>query len=516
MRRLSSLKAQCKHFLLALFFRAVKSHKDEFVKSRSLSQLRRHMSLYQHFAKMFSNVSELSKSRVLGYRSAADQRPPVEYLRQPIASPFIMACRSGQRLYLVMKGGLRVLASLLVSMLGAFLRLLRISSIDTETNRAVTMEDELGALLSFAGKSVEGLEQLVHRLRYLAEIPQLVRWDEWPWDYVYQPLKRSVIQLALDNQKRVLKVAFGNEVPQNISLSSFQDHLLKRIRLHSDKMQYFRLGDANTIAEELEEKMTQTWALLRENNDLDYFPSLSNDTDGDSGATAGSSPMSSDSGVAAPTASAPTSPNPPSTRAPPRSSINGPHPVSFCIVCSQPTVMSCNSCHSTYYCSTDCQRAHWPTHYPYCTIAVGGSALAPSTTQSCKALVLFAHTSTPHWKMIDVRIAAPPASGAPRVIEPGLPIELNLGNSPASVFCIKGVGGSSLSRPYQVFFRNSFLKDGSPINLAVKSLHPEITYPWAGNMVVFKFDGSRREKYEHMEPSDLVQIAQFFRTYPNA
>ncbi|QRV83257.1 MYND Zn-finger protein [Ceratobasidium sp. AG-Ba] len=178
--------------------------------------------------------------------------------------------------------------------------------------------------------------------------------------------------------------------------------------------------------------------------------------------------------------------------------------------------MSCNTCHSVYYCSTDCQRAHWPTHYPYCNAALGGPAPAPFTTQSCKALVLFAHTSTPHWRMIEVRIAVPPPSGGPRVIEPQFPVELNLGNWPASVFCIRDVGGSSLSRPYQVFFRNSFLKDGSPINLAVKSLHPEITYPWAGNIVVFKFDGSRRERYGHMEPSDLVQIAQFFRTYPNA
>ncbi|KAG8741885.1 hypothetical protein FRC10_002298 [Ceratobasidium sp. 414] len=131
-----------------------------------------------------------------------------------------------------------------------------------------------------------------------------------------------------------------------------------------------------------------------------------------------------------------------------------------------------------------------------------GSTPPPSVdTQRFQALVLFAHSPARHWRMIDVHISMLPAAGGPRPI-PQFDAELNLGDRPGHEICLHDVGGSPLSQPYQIFFR-------------VRNLHPEIAYPWAGNIVIFKFDGSRRQRYRHMEQSDLVQIAQFFRTYPN-
>eukprot|EP00744_Colponema_vietnamica_P003648 GILI01005559.1.p2 GENE.GILI01005559.1~~GILI01005559.1.p2 ORF type:complete len:192 (-),score=48.06 GILI01005559.1:1054-1629(-) len=33
---------------------------------------------------------------------------------------------------------------------------------------------------------------------------------------------------------------------------------------------------------------------------------------------------------------------------------------------SAESMKSCGSCHNAFYCSRDCQRAHWPTHKPLC------------------------------------------------------------------------------------------------------------------------------------------------------
>ncbi|KAG9099720.1 hypothetical protein FS749_000582 [Ceratobasidium sp. UAMH 11750] len=181
--------------------------------------------------------------------------------------------------------------------------------------------------------------------------------------------------------------------------------------------------------------------------------------------------------------------------------------------------MNCERCRRVWYCSTECQQLDWPNHHVNCVPTLpsppSGSTSPPSVeTQRVQALVLLAHSPARHWRMINVHTSTLPAAGGPHPI-PQFDAELNLGERPGHVICLHDVGGSPLSQPYQIFFRNSFLNDQSPINLGVRSLHPEITYLWAGNIVIFKFDGSRRQRYRHMEQSDIVQIAQFFRTYPN-
>ena len=105
-------------------------------------------------------------------------------------------------------------------------------------------------------------------------------------------------------------------------------------------------------------------------------------------------------------------------------------------------------------------------------------------------------------------------AGGPRLV-PQFDPELNMGDQPGNEICLTDVGGGPLHFPYQIFFRRGFKIDGSPINRCVRALHPEIAYPWAGNLVIFKFVGSRRQMYKHMEPGDLPQIVQFLRTYAN-
>jgi hypothetical protein len=170
-------------------------------------------------------------------------------------------------------------------------------------------------------------------------------------------------------------------------------------------------------------------------------------------------------------------------------------------------------CRIEWYCSIECHRSDWPRHHVNCvpssTNAPHGSVLA--TTQTVKALVLFANLPELHWRTIKVHTYIL-STGRSQAFPQFDPV-LNLGGELGSRICLQDVGGSFLSFPYQIFFRNGFLCDGSPINIGIRSLHPDIGHPWAGNIVILKFNGSRRQGYRDMELGDIPTIAQFFRTY---
>lgn len=176
---------------------------------------------------------------------------------------------------------------------------------------------------------------------------------------------------------------------------------------------------------------------------------------------------------------------------------------------------NCSRCQQACYCSAQCQAKHWNVHHMHCVPRPSDSpssrAPSPVDTQSFRALILPAHSTAHQLRMIDVHIFASGADG-PRLV-PQFSPELGLGDQPDHEICLTDVGGSQLSFPYQIFFRRSFRTDGSPINMCVRALHPEIVYPWAGNLVIFKYNGSRRQMYRHIDLSDLPQIVQFLRTY---
>lgn len=174
---------------------------------------------------------------------------------------------------------------------------------------------------------------------------------------------------------------------------------------------------------------------------------------------------------------------------------------------------SLDSCRTEWYCSVECHSADWPKHHANCapssTNAPRGSILA--TTQSIRALVLFASQREPQWRTVTVHIYIL-AAGRSQAF-PHFDSALNLGDELGSRVCLKDVGGSPLNFPYQIFFRNRFLSDGSLINAGIRNLYPDTPHPWAGNVVILKFNGSRRQGYRDMDLADLPAVAQFFRTY---
>ncbi|KAG8695834.1 hypothetical protein FRC08_007532 [Ceratobasidium sp. 394] len=130
----------------------------------------------------------------------------------------------------------------------------------------VFIEDELESsiVISKAARhrSVDALESISQKLRSLAEVLPLVQWKQWPWDHIYQPIKRHTLEL-LAKEKSVLQVSFPNNSNQAITVSKFQEHLLQRIRDHARRVESFWLGSATDIQGEMEDRISQVWASIR-------------------------------------------------------------------------------------------------------------------------------------------------------------------------------------------------------------------------------------------------------------
>ncbi|KAL5639267.1 hypothetical protein ACGC1H_006695 [Rhizoctonia solani] len=188
----------------------------------------------------------------------------------------------------------------------------------------------------------------------------------------------------------------------------------------------------------------------------------------------------------------------------------------YCQVCYQPSFLQCTRCCSVWYCSTACQSAAWPTHYATCVPVEEALRPSPPIEGSAfvQALVLPADTSR-HF-ISPVRVEARASSTGSIRWVPNFDSDAGLGVSPANIVNLEGFGGSAHRFPFHIFFRRSFMNDGSQLNASVRSLtQGRAAHPWAGNVVVLKFHGSRREKYRDFEITDIAVIAHFLLHYPN-
>ncbi|KAG9085300.1 hypothetical protein FS749_004545 [Ceratobasidium sp. UAMH 11750] len=187
-----------------------------------------------------------------------------------------------------------------------------------------------------------------------------------------------------------------------------------------------------------------------------------------------------------------------------------------CEVCQKGAFFQCTGCDSAWYCSEDCQRAAWPNHHAVCAPPATGApqhSLIESTT-FVQALVLPANSSKPY--ITPVKVAARPELNGTMQWAPDFERTLSLGVTPASIVNSTGFGGSALRFPFHIFFRNTFMNDGSLLNESIRSLtRGGANHPWAGNVVVLKYHGSRRERYRDFEITDIAVVANFFLRYPN-
>ncbi|KAG9120028.1 hypothetical protein FRC07_004654 [Ceratobasidium sp. 392] len=187
-----------------------------------------------------------------------------------------------------------------------------------------------------------------------------------------------------------------------------------------------------------------------------------------------------------------------------------------CEICQKEAFFLCTRCNLAWYCSKNCQSTAWPSHHAVCAPPAVEepqySAIESNTY--VQALVLPANSSKPY--ITSVKIDAHPELNGTVQWAPDFDRNLSLGVTPASIVNSTGFGGSALRFPFHIFFRHTFMNDGSLLNESIRSLtRGGANHPWAGNIVVLKYHGSRREKYRDFEITDIAVVANFFLHYPN-
>ncbi|QRV97431.1 hypothetical protein RhiJN_25450 [Ceratobasidium sp. AG-Ba] len=82
----------------------------------------------------------------------------------------------------------------------------------------------------------------------------------------------------------------------------------------------------------------------------------------------------------------------------------------------------------------------------------------------------------------------------------------------ASYVFNKQVGGTGVRRPLQVFYRSNFQTDGSQPNQCIMNMigNHQSGHPWAGDIVVMKFVGTRIEAYCDITDRDIPPLAYWF------
>ncbi|CAE6413254.1 unnamed protein product [Rhizoctonia solani] len=177
--------------------------------------------------------------------------------------------------------------------------------------------------------------------------------------------------------------------------------------------------------------------------------------------------------------------------------------------------MNAQSCNNEAYCTDACQESDWPAHHLVCapslTSPPPGSIIVKGET--VMGLAFLTGQNQPQRLGVAIYTYALPSGNSRSYPAFESNPALNIGERPGHTLCLRDIGGSTLSFPYAIFFRRNFLNDGSALNGGIMRLNADISYPWAGNIVVLKFNGSRRQGYRDIDFSDLPTIAQFFRTY---
>lgn len=85
---------------------------------------------------------------------------------------------------------------------------------------------------------------------------------------------------------------------------------------------------------------------------------------------------------------------------------------------------------------------------------------------------------------------------------------------PQSVILTQGLNGDPLRFPLHLFYCPLSLSRGSPINHAVYRITSGAALkPWAGVVLVMKFNGTRRHGYADASTNDLPALSAYFLNY---
>ncbi|KAF8596109.1 hypothetical protein BDV93DRAFT_563655 [Ceratobasidium sp. AG-I] len=137
-----------------------------------------------------------------------------------------------------------------------------------------TLRSYLSQLESDGRSSTADLSLALQEFRSFCETESSVVWHEFPWTHVHDLIKRHILHLLVSKETTCLQVTIQGKVSiEAMSVSSFQQHLLHRIKCHAKFVKRLKLGLGTGIYEELKDKLSQVWELIRnddERQELSY------------------------------------------------------------------------------------------------------------------------------------------------------------------------------------------------------------------------------------------------------
>ena len=192
-----------------------------------------------------------------------------------------------------------------------------------------------------------------------------------------------------------------------------------------------------------------------------------------------------------------------------------------CTICNGSDAKFCSSCHSTSYCSPECQKTDWPLHK---TICKSITTLPPRPSPSHRLALLFpADSKEPQlvWVNCERHIDDYDGIAWERADTDSILETKNLdpryGNVPEYKPITRNtLRGFSLSHTVQVICRGTFLIDGSTPNICVgRTTRGKMTHDWRGPIVVMRQPGTDVDPrvYEDMTAADLRVAVDYFLYY---
>ncbi|KAJ7913381.1 hypothetical protein B0H13DRAFT_2232338 [Mycena leptocephala] len=170
-----------------------------------------------------------------------------------------------------------------------------------------------------------------------------------------------------------------------------------------------------------------------------------------------------------------------------------------CVVCGRPTTQWCSRCRSVFYCSPEHLQGDWPHHRERCRPSAQmfehDRDAAPSRARVHFDLcILFLANEVPP--------PTPPSDGLCPI-----PLLQPYFDAPPDSIVL-------LRFPLHVFYSPTALTQGTPMSRSIHHITSgAAAKPWCGNVVAFKFSGSRRQGYTEAGSNDLPALSAYFLSY---
>ncbi|KAK6977261.1 hypothetical protein R3P38DRAFT_3334962 [Favolaschia claudopus] len=168
-----------------------------------------------------------------------------------------------------------------------------------------------------------------------------------------------------------------------------------------------------------------------------------------------------------------------------------------CAVCDRETSLWCSRCQAVWYCSQEHNTQAWPEHRLQCRSVATVPNSIPSRPLSTS---IFLPMDEDHPRMITVNLR-PPA-----VLVPFLCSNLTAKEAPNSIVLQRALNEDLLRFPLHLFYDSEL-----HVNRAVQRITTGLAEkPFLGNVVVLKYNGTRRADYMDPTTHDLPTLSAYF------